>query len=176
MFWSKLCKSSWNCAWNLAFPVFISPIVWNMCENLHYESVYSKSYTTSKKTQYWPTIYRTGAAVASTITSILLTCPFDGLLTWIINGRMTVDSYEVVSDSQLTRFCVEGFKTSTLTGFLDSKGTQHREGGGVPPYKRLIGMCRLTGSHFHDRSDYNGVAFSIDLLEWGRKFSHFWDR
>ena len=23
------------------FPVFISPIVWNMCEHLHYESVYS---------------------------------------------------------------------------------------------------------------------------------------
>ena len=37
MFWSKLCKSSWNCAWNLAFPEFISPIVWNMCEHLHYE-------------------------------------------------------------------------------------------------------------------------------------------
>ena len=43
---------------------------------------------------------------------------------------MTVDSYEVVSDSQLTRFCVEGFKTSTLAGFLDSKGTQHLGGGG----------------------------------------------
>ena len=42
MFWSKLCKSNWNCAWNLAFPVFISPIVWNMSENLHYESVYFK--------------------------------------------------------------------------------------------------------------------------------------
>ena len=42
MFWSKLCKSSWNCEWNLAFPVFISPIVWNMCENLHYESAYFK--------------------------------------------------------------------------------------------------------------------------------------
>ena len=27
---------------NLAFPVFISPIVWNMCENLRYESVYFK--------------------------------------------------------------------------------------------------------------------------------------
>ena len=27
MFWSRLCKSNWNCAWNLAFPVFISPIV-----------------------------------------------------------------------------------------------------------------------------------------------------
>ena len=35
-------KSSGNCAWNLAFPVFISPIVWNMCENLHYEWVYFK--------------------------------------------------------------------------------------------------------------------------------------
>ena len=30
-------------AWNLAvsvFPVFLSPIVWNMSENLHYEKVY----------------------------------------------------------------------------------------------------------------------------------------
>ena len=24
--------------------------------------------------------------------------------------------------------------------------------------------------------DYNGVAFSIDLLEWGRKFSDFWGK
>ena len=24
------------------FPVFISPIVWNMCEHVHYESVYFK--------------------------------------------------------------------------------------------------------------------------------------
>jgi len=31
----------------------------------------------------------------------------------------------------------------------------------------------LDGSHFHDWSDYNGVAFSIDLIEWGRKFSDF---
>ena len=46
-------------------------------------------------------------------------------------------------------------------------------GGGVLPYKRLIGMCRWMGSHFHDWIDYNGVAFSIDLLEWGRKFSDF---
>ena len=39
------------------------------------------------------------------------------LLTWIINGPMTVDSYEVVSGSQLTWFCVEGFKTSTPAAF-----------------------------------------------------------
>ena len=49
-------------------------------------------------------------------------------------------------------------------------------GGGVLPYKRLMGMCRWMGSHFHDWSDYNGVAFSIDLLEWGRKFSDFWGK
>ena len=48
--------------------------------------------------------------------------------------------------------------------------------GGILPYKRLIGMCRWMGSHFHDWSDYNGVAFSIDLLEWGRKFSDFWSK
>ena len=68
MFWSKLCKSSWNCAWNLAFPVFISPIEWNMCENLPYESVYFKELHNQQE-YYWPTIYRTGAAVVSTITS-----------------------------------------------------------------------------------------------------------
>ena len=68
MFWSKLCKSIWNCAWNLSFPVFILPIVWNMCENLHYESVYFKELHNQQE-YYWPTIYRTGAAVVSTITS-----------------------------------------------------------------------------------------------------------
>ena len=33
--------------------------------------------------------------------------------------------------------------------------------GGVLPYKRLMGMCRWMGSHFHDWIDYNGDAFSI---------------
>ena len=49
-------------------------------------------------------------------------------------------------------------------------------GGGVLPYKGLIGMCRWMGSHFHDWSDYHGVEFSIELLEWGRKFSDFWGK
>ena len=71
MFWSKLCKSNWNCAWNLTFPVFISPmIVWNMCENLHYESVYFKNTIDRQYTErcYWPTIY----TPVSTITSYTL--------------------------------------------------------------------------------------------------------
>ena len=49
-------------------------------------------------------------------------------------------------------------------------------GGGGLPYKGLIGMCRWMGSHFHGWSDYNGVAFSIELLGWGRKFSDFWGK
>ena len=40
--------------------------------------------------------------------------------------------------------------------------------GGVLHYKRLMNMCDWMGSHFHDWIDYNGVVFSIDLLEWGR--------
>ena len=39
--------------------------------------------------------------------------------------------------------------------------------------KRLIGMCRWMGSYFHDLIDYNGVAFSIELLEWGLTFPDF---
>ena len=34
-------------------------------------------------------------------------------------------------------------------------------------------MCRWMGSHFYDWIDYNGVAFSTELLEWGRTFSDF---
>ena len=68
MFWSKLCKSSWNYAWNLAFPAFISPIVWIMCENFHYESAYFKELHNEQE-YHWPTIYKTGAAVVWTITS-----------------------------------------------------------------------------------------------------------
>ena len=48
-----------------------------------------------------------------------------------------------------------------------------RSRGGVPPYKRLIGMCRWMGSHFHDWIDHNGITFLVELLEWGRTFSGF---
>ena len=46
-------------------------------------------------------------------------------------------------------------------------------GGGLLPSKRLLGMCRWMGSHFHNWTDYNGVTFLVELLEWGRKFSGF---
>ena len=49
-------------------------------------------------------------------------------------------------------------------------------GGGHFLIKRLMGMFRWMGSHFHDWIDYNGVAFSKELLEWGRTFSDFWGK
>ena len=49
--------------------IYISPIVWTMCENLHYESIYFKE-PHNKQEYYWATIYRAGAAVVSTITRI----------------------------------------------------------------------------------------------------------
>ena len=45
-------------------------------------------------------------------------------------------------------------------------------GGGLP-YKRLMGICCWMGSHFRNWNDYNGVAFSKELLEWGRTFFDF---
>ena len=52
----------------------------------------------------------------------------------------------------------------------------HTPGGGVLPSKRLLGMCRWMGSHFHNWTDYNGVTFLVELLEWGRNFWDFWDK
>ena len=45
--------------------------------------------------------------------------------------------------------------------------------GGVLPSKRLLGMCRWMGSHFHNWTDYNRITFLVELLEWGRKSSGF---
>ena len=44
--------------------------------------------------------------------------------------------------------------------------------GGVLPSRRLMGMCRWMGSHFHGRIDYV-VAFLLKLLEWDSTFSGF---
>ena len=60
-----------------------------------------------------------------------------------------------------------------LRSFIRKFEIETRGGGGVLPYKRLMGMCHWMGSHFHDWSDYNGVTFLVKLLEWGRTFSGF---
>ena len=48
--------------------------------------------------------------------------------------------------------------------------------GGDTPLQEANRDVPLDGVAFHDWSDYNGVALSIDLLEWGRKFSDFWGK
>ena len=50
------------------------------------------------------------------------------------------------------------------------------EGGWALPSNRLMGMCHWMGWHFYDWIDYNGVAFSTELLEWGRIFSGLWGK
>ena len=42
--------------------------------------------------------------------------------------------------------------------------------------KKLLGKCRWMGSHFHNWTDYNGVPFLVELLEWSRTFSGFRDK
>ena len=71
---------------------------------------------------------------------------------------------------------MEAFSIATVNFRLHHLRLGGGGGGGVLPYKRLMGMCRWMGLHFHDWSDYNGVAFSIELLEWGRIFSDFWGK
>ena len=79
-------------------------------------------------------------------------------------------------------FCVLQAKASTKTSpkheasgereLLPGKGE-----GGALPSNGLMGMCRWMGSrHFHDWIDYDGVAFSTELLEWGRIFLGFWGK
>ena len=44
---------------------------------------------------------------------------------------------------------------------------------GGTPLQEPNGDVPLDGVAFHNWSDYYGVAFLIQLLEWGRKFSNF---
>ena len=51
--------------------------------------------------------------------------------------------------------------------------TDYPRGGGALPINGLMGMCRWMGSHFHDWTDYNGVAFSSIFYRVTRMGSHF---
>ena len=72
-------------------------------------------------------------------------------------------------------------KLNRISHYLSSRDfkrdvTRPGRGGGALPYKRLMVMCRWMGSQFHDWTDYNGVAFSKELLEWDRTFSDFCEK
>ena len=59
-------------------------------------------------------------------------------------------------DTQFTSLEAWSNLSATLVlngGALDIQETTHPGGGGVLPYKRLMGMCPWMGSHFHDWID-----------------------
>ena len=61
---------------------------------------------------------------------------------------------------------------------VDMNGHVYHQGqmtprGGELPINGLMGMCRWMGSHFHDWTDYNGVAFSSIFYRVTRMGSHF---
>ena len=58
----------------------------------------------------------------------------------------------------------------SLTIFLCDRYPRVGGGGGVLPSNRLMELCRWMGSHFRGWIDYNGVAFSIALVEWDLTF------
>ena len=66
--------------------------------------------------------------------------------------------------------------TGLFHGSRKHTRSQGGGGGAVLPYKRLIGMCRWMGSHFHDWIDHNGVKFLVELLEWGNTFSDLYKK
>ena len=87
----------------------------------------------------------------------------------IVNGNVAIDfSNKLVQVNRATRhshsFYHPKLRPSSSKAFYP---------GGVLPSKRLLGICRWMGSHFHYWTDYNGVTFLVELLEWGRKFSGF---
>ena len=65
--------------------------------------------------------------------------------------------------------------SQSITIFMFSRGYKSFPGE-VLPYKRLMVMRRWMGSHCHVWIDYNGVAFSMESLEWRRTFSDFWGK
>ena len=46
-------------------------------------------------------------------------------------------------------------------------------GRGLLPYKRLMGVCRWMGLHFHICIDYNGVAHF--RIFWGKTVLHIYN-
>ena len=90
------------------------------------------------------------------------------------NGRARVEKEAgVLFSEQKSIFIIRSVLSQSLTILCSVADISHSGGGEVLPYKRLMGMRRWMESHFHVWIDYNGVAFLMGLLKWGRTFSDF---
>ena len=67
--WLKMLKLNKLRTWNLTFSAFTSPVECFICENLKYESVFQIKELHKHQGYNWPTTYRAGTAVVSTVTS-----------------------------------------------------------------------------------------------------------
>ena len=67
----------------------------------------------------------------------------------------------------------DGGRGSSKTASFTTTLYKHISPGGALPINGLMGMCRWMGSHFHDWTDYNGVAFSSTFYRVTRMGSHF---
>ena len=157
MFWSKLGKSNWNCASNLAFPVLSSPIVWpNMCENLHYESAYFKELHNEQE-YYWPTIYRAAAAVVSTITSCMVL-----LGNWVSSAKWELTSVFILflhvfwtASHTEYFFCHKWYHFLSVSLEFNLHNTCHKNNGEVWLWTGLIYLQQ----HNQDLRGMNSSSF-----------------
>ena len=67
----------------------------------------------------------------------------------------------MASDGWLEAIITTKLSVRLVRGSVHLTLVPGRAGGGVLLYKRLMGVSRWMGSHFHDWTDYSGVAFSI---------------
>ena len=69
--------------------------------------------------------------------------------------------------------CMQEYRMYKYSCVLSLRSMAARGRGGGLAYKRLMGMCCWMRLHFHEWIEYNEVAFSRELLEWGRTFFDF---
>ena len=62
--------------------------------------------------------------------------------------------------------------TEQISGDIHRLSSFRGVGGGVLPSYGLLVMCRWMGSHFHELTDYIGVAFSTIFYRVIRMGSH----
>ena len=129
----------------------------------------------------FPSIYRHKLVPSTFICSnpgaTILPRPHLGTQTCFAEFRVLFFStIQTKYNSQSTTHCylaLRGALECDLSWLVLPWGPGGGGGGGALPINGLMRMCRWMGSHFHDRTDYNGDAFSSIFYRVTRMGSHF---